>query len=270
VAKELLPLGAYPALAATLLEVAAAGVRELVVVTAKDKDKPQIGRFLAALTRLSSDPAALTATTPAAAALARLITAHGLRFQLAEQPEPLGVLDAVARGRALTALPYAVLFPDLLHLPDQTALSRLAAAHAACGQAVIGLRRAEPTPAGNTVAVTVPPEFGQRLAQGLLHSEPLPLCGVGPARGLPGELVTTFGQIHTPALEDAIVECCRAQPGAPLADSAFVHALDRLARAKGLYGVLLPGQVLDLGSLPGYLDAATRFLSGAARLRGLP
>ena len=47
-------------------------------------------------------------------------------------------------------------------------------------------------------------------------------------------------------------------------------ALARLAAAGGLYGVLLPGEVVDLGSLPGYLDAVRRFLDHRAALRGLP
>jgi UTP--glucose-1-phosphate uridylyltransferase len=264
VAKELLPLGAYPALTATILEATAAGVRELIVVTAPEKAKPQLGRFFAELARLAQSQGA-TATTPAAAALARLYAGVTVRF--VEQPQPLGVLDAVERGLALTAAPCAVLFPDLIHLPDQTGLAELQAAHAACGEAVIGLRVTSPAAPGNTAAVTVPEGYSAALRQ---PGAPLPICAVGPARGAPGELLTTLGQIHTTALGDAIEACCRPHRDGPLADGGFLNALDRLARAGKLYGTVLSGEVIDLGSLPGYLDAVARFATGARTFRGLP
>jgi UTP--glucose-1-phosphate uridylyltransferase len=267
VAKELLPLGAYPALAATLLEAAAAGVTDLVVVTSAAK--PQLGRFFGELRALEG--AAESADPGRAARLAGLLAGRTVR--LVEQPQPLGVLDAVARGLGLTELPCAVVFPDLVHLPDQTALARLFAAQQACGQAVIGLR--EPPPAGlggNALAVELPPEYASPAARAgaLAAGTPLPIRAVGPQRGAPGELVTTFGQIHTPALDAAIAACCRRHPAAPLADAGLPTALAQLAAAGGLYGVLLPGEIVDLGSLPGYLDAARRFLDHRAALRGLP
>lgn len=94
--------------------------------------------------------------------------------------------------------------------------------------------------------------------------------------------MTTFGQISTPALDRAITAHCRSGKNAALPslpsfplfplfdDTNFLAALDDLAAAGELYGVLLPGEILDLGTLPGYLDAVARFLSGAARLRGIP
>ena len=194
-------------------------------------------------------------------------------MRLVEQPELLGVLDALARGLALTAPPCAVVFPDLIHLPDQTALARLFAAHAACGQAVIGLRAA-PAGAfpGNAVAVELPPEYTSPAARehAMATGAPLPIRTVGPRRGVPGELLTTFGQLQTAAFDAAIESCCRRHPAGPLADDGLLAALAQLAAAGGLYGVLLPGEVVDLGSLPGYLEAVRRFLDHRAALRGLP
>ena len=263
-AKELLPLGAYPALTATLLEATAAGVRELIVVTAPSK--PQLSHFFTALQALASHP---QGAAPQTMALAQLLT--GLSVRLVEQPAAFGVLESVSRGLLLTEAPCAVVFPDLVHLPDQTALTRLFAAHAACGQAVIGLRRSDPArPGGNAVAVQLAPGLDRVLQKAAATGEPLPIYAVAKARGEPGELLTTFGQIHTTALGEAINACCRVRPEAPLADDGFVHALQLLASTGKLYGVLLPGEVIDLGSLPGYLDAAGRFLSRRAGLRGLP
>lgn len=276
VAKELLPLGAYPALTATLLEVAAAGVTDLIVVAAAAK--PQLERFFSELRALQRSAALADAREPPdsgpAARLAGLAgLLGGVTVRLVEQPEPLGVLDAVARGLALTAPPCAVVFPDLIHLPDQTALARLFAAHAACGQAVIGLRAPPPGAfPGNAVAVELPAEYASPAARehAAATGAPLPIRAVGPQRGVPGELLTTFGQIQTAALDAAIEDCCRRHPAAPLADDGLLAALARLAAAGGLYGVLLPGEVVDLGSLPGYLDAVRRFLDHRAALRGLP
>lgn len=273
-AKELLPLGAYPALTASLLEAQAACAREVIIVSSADK--PQLSRFFAELRTLGRfmesgvAPSASGAGLPAIR-LAQLLV--GMTVRLVEQPQPLGVLDAVARGLALTGMPCAVVFPDLIHLPDQTALARLFAAHAACGQAVIGLRCADPkATVGNTVAVTLAPEYASASAMQRAEATgtPLPIWSVGPPRGTPGELLTTFGQIHTKAFDDAIAACCRPRPDVPLADGGMMHALHRLARQGLLFGVLIPGEVIDVGSLGGYLEAAERFLSRRATFRGLP
>lgn len=256
-AKELLPLGRYPALVATLLEAKAAGIRELVVVSSPRKEG--LPRFLDAFP-----------------------LCREFDVRIIEQPSPAGVLDAVERGLAVSfanaetaeaQTAVAVLFPDLVHLPDQTALSQLAVAHAQCGAALFGLREVAP----NSLCA---PTAAVRLAEPLTPSErleakksgrPLRLTGITTATGAPGELLTTFGQLHTPQMNAAIEAHCR--PGGdrsrPLDDGKLLAALDDLASQGGLYGVLLDGEVVDTGTLPGYLDAAGRFLRGAARLRGL-
>ena len=58
----------------------------------------------------------------------------------------------------------------------------------------------------------------------------------------PGEIQTTFGQIHTLALDEAIASCCRPRPDVPLADSGLIHALHRLARQGLLFGTFIPGE----------------------------
>lgn len=246
VAKELLPLGGHPALAATLLEAAAAHVFELAVVVSPKKEG--VRRFLEGF-------------------------AFARRFQLhiVEQPEPAGVLDAVERGlKALGAAPdaAAVLFPDLVHLPDQTALARLVAAHAQVDKALFGLRFAAPGDlATPTAAVRLAEDLDPHAAP---PDRPLRIAEVRRATGAAGELLTTFGQIQTAAMGQAIEACCRRPGEALLDDGGLLVALNRLAAAGELYGLLLPGAVLDLGTLPGYLDASRRFLSGAAHLRELP
>jgi UTP-glucose-1-phosphate uridylyltransferase len=254
-AKELLPLGANPALTASFLEAHAAALSELVVVTAPEKEG--IARFVK--------------QSPLAKNL-------GLRVAVTEQPEPLGVLDAVARGRALltrsdgsdeSALPCAVLFPDLLHLPDQTALKTLCAAHSECGAAVIGLRTSPPGDHSSpTTAVRLADPLTTRTAieAAQKSGRPLRIAGLSRPSAEPLELRTTFAQIETVAFVRAVDKHCRKQPGAALDDRGLLAALCELAEAGQLYGVLLPGEIVDLGNLRSYVATAARFFTGACRL----
>ncbi|HNN90807.1 MAG TPA: NTP transferase domain-containing protein [Pseudomonadota bacterium] len=274
--KELLPLGDYPALTACLLEAEAAGLAPVALVSSPEKPGlALLHRSLTALSEISTD----AGHTPQSRYLADLWRRLGLR--LIEQPQPLGVLDAVERGigalpppPSLTDRPQtavAVLFPDLLHLPDQTALAGLVAAYQQTGQAVFGLRRAEPAgPQGSTLAVQLAPPFDELAPAAIPTGTPLPIRALRPSTGQPNELLTTFGQIQTPAWDAALARFCRDAATGTLRDGGFLAALNALASDGGLCGTLLPGTVLDLGSLPGYAAAVHHFSVAGARLRRLP
>jgi UTP-glucose-1-phosphate uridylyltransferase len=256
--KELLPLGRYPALLCTLLEADAAGLSEVVVVTAPGKE--DLRRLL------DPDLRAAWPDSPALLPLRQLLSR--LRITLAVQPAPDGVLDAIERG-ILTALghaagPAAVLFPDLIHLPDQRALVQLLRAHEACRGTVYGLYVCGETPPlhGPSTRVITEGEPQPGRPCRILRVEP----GGGPPR--PGEVRTTFGTLHTPAFSAALDRAARS-PAGPLDDRRLLAALNLLAAAGELYGVVLTGEILDLGILPGYLDAARRFAGGEAGLRGM-
>ncbi len=270
--KELLPLGDYPALTAPLLEAEAAGVAPVVLVSSPHK--PGLQALHQALCTVGS-ATGIDSHTPQSRYLADLW--QRLSVRLVEQPEPLGVLDAVERG--LAALPaatsadnaVAVLFPDLLHLPDQTALRALLAAYAQTGTAVFGLRRAGPPgPPGSTLAVQLAPPYADRPPTALPAATALPIVSLHPSRGGPDEILTTFGQIQTPAWDAALDRCCRDAGTGTLRDAGFLRALNTLAAAGGLCGTLLPGDVLDLGSLAGYAVAVRHFSVANRRLRGVP
>lgn len=272
--KELLPLGDYPALTACLLEAEAAGLAPVALVSSPGKPGlALLHRSLTAESPIGTD----AGHTPQSRYLAALWLRLGLR--LVEQPQPLGVLDAVERG--IGALPpspsdgpfaaVAVLFPDLLHLPDQTALGGLVAAYQQTGQAVFGLRRAEPVgPQGSTLAVQLATPFDGLAPAAIPMGTPLPIRALRPSTGQPDELLTTFGQIQTPAWDAALARFCRDSATGTLRDGGFLAALNALASDGGLCGTLLPGAVLDLGSLPGYAAAVHHFSVAGARLRGLP
>ena len=273
--KELLPLGSYPALTACLLELAAADLVDLVLVSSPQK--PGLRRFCDSLDRWadSTDP-----TSSPTAALVALW--HRLRVRVVDQPRPLGVLDAVEWGLRALALALAldpgasqaavaVLFPDLLHLPDQTALSHLCSAHRQTGRAVFGLRRAQPDDRpGSTLAVRLAAPFCDLPTADLPLSTPLPIVGLQPACGHPGELLTTFGQVQTPAWNQALDRHGRDADTGTLQDAGFLSALNALAAEAGLFGTLIPGQILDLGTLSGYAAAVQRFSVASSRLRDVP
>jgi hypothetical protein len=168
-----------------------------------------------------------------------------------------------------------VLYPDLLHLPDQQGLAALLAAYARCRQMVFGLYRMPADAAAGLLhgpsarALLDDPGPGDDAGRG--PPGPLRLAGILPptAPPAPGEVRTTFGYIHTAACTAALSRAARPAEGQSLDDRRYLDALNLLCAAGQLFGVMLPGEVLDLGIVPGYLDAARRFATGEAALRGL-
>ncbi len=273
--KELLPLGLHPAIFATLLEAEAAGIEELVVVLSPGKER--VRRFLS--------PAHWEAAThlETMAPLLKVLSRLSVRF--VEQLRPCGSLDAIERGLVGVELPCAVLYPDLVYLPDQRGLVALLGAHARCGEMVFGLyqaptdeaARARRGPSARAI-LAGEAERGEAARDGADdRAGPRRIVKVEAPAGPPTarEVRTTFGYIHTEACTEALERACRPESGAagvktnaPLDDRRYLDALNWLASAGTLYGVMLPGEVLDLGVAPGYLDAARRFAAGEAHLRG--
>lgn len=227
-AKEMLPVGGRPLLAASLLELLAADVPRAVVVVSPAKDDLRSW---------------LRAHAPA-----------GLSIEVAVQPEARGVLDAVARGAALLPPgPYAVLYPDYLHLPDQTGLAGLLR-HADPSRgslfAMLRVDDARRALLGATARVTCEAGDGARR-----------VTAVGGATS-PDEVAlhTVFAEVRGEAHRAALA-------AGPLDDARVLPLLDGLARRSQLFGLQLAGEVLDLGVRAGYDDAVARFTSGAARWR---
>jgi NDP-sugar pyrophosphorylase family protein len=212
--KELLPLGGRPVVAAALLEAEAARIRDVVFVLGPHKE---------ALREW------LDANRP-----------KGANVAFATQPTPLGVQDAVARGRALLGPgSFAVLYPDWIALPDQSALARLVAAEGDVGGSVIGLVRRTPL-LGPTARATATSLDRVRRIESL-------------DRGL-GDVHTGFAEIRGEGMR------------LPVSDDENLDAWNEVARAGALHGVLVD-DVLDVGTLAGYEDAVQRFSDGRAAWR---
>ena len=229
--KEMLPLGGRPALTGAFLEMEHANIDQVVVVLSPGKESLRDWIAEAPLTQAG-------------------------RVCVVEQPEPLGVTDAVARARVQRdANPYAVLFPDYVHVAGQRALDQLWQAYPRCGGTLFGLveitedniSRLGPTSCVRTEA----------LGDGLhrIHS-------LGPgAERRPGQLHTTFAEIRGANYTTALTQLQREGLG----DSVVTQVLQRLAAEGTLFGRVLDGEILDLGCRAGYDDAVARFEAGRAR-----
>ncbi len=221
--KELLPVGGVPLIHGALLEVAAAGGSATVVVS------------------------------PGKEALRAWVATRAPHTTFAQQTHPRGTLDAVECGRG-GATTYAVLYPDIIHLPDQTALSALMAAHATRPEATwFALVRRTPENThrlGASACVEVAPLGGGR------HR----ITAVGAGEGA---WHTTFAEIRGPA-HQALLDA------GPLDDTRVLPVLASLAERGLLYGLEVPGGFLDLGIRAGFDDAIQRFAAGGARWREDP
>lgn len=221
--KEMLPVGGAPVMHASLLELAAAGLPATVVVG------------------------------PGKEILRTWVAATGAPVTFAEQTHPRGTLDAVECGRG-TATAYAVLYPDIVHLPDQTALSALLEARGtrpeATWFALVRRRADNQHRLGPSACVEVVPTGGGR------HR----ITSVAAGEGL---WHTTFAEIRGPA-HQALLDA------GPLEDTRVLPILQALAERDLLYGLEVPGDFLDLGIRTGFDDATHRFATRAARWREEP
>jgi len=227
-AKELAVLGGEPVLLASLLEAAAVEAPAVVLVTSPAK--PEIR---ATAERLLDRPAL-----------------RRLSVTFVEQPTPAGVFDAVARAAAvLGADRMAVVFPDFVHLPDQTGLARVLAVANALPRSVscYGVfRKTADHAARMGGSATV--ELG--------------------ARGRITEVLDAPLQPdswHTGLVELRGTAFVRQVAGR--SDVDVLEVLRRLARERRLYGVPLEGNLLDVGVPAGWRDAVARFDRGEATWR---
>jgi UTP-glucose-1-phosphate uridylyltransferase len=227
-AKELAMLGGEPILLAPLLEAAAVGSPPVVIVTSPTK--PQIR---AAAEQLLDRP-----------------SLRGLEVVFVEQPLPVGVFDAVARAAAVLGTErLAVVFPDFVHLPDQTGLGQVLAAAAplpetASFYAVFRKTRSRAARMGGSARVEL---------------------GEGNAVTEVGGAADTADPWHTGLVELRGTEFARRVAG--LGDRGVLDLLRGLAADGQLYGAPLTGELLDIGVPAGFRDAAARFHRGEAQWR---
>lgn len=226
--KELVQLGGEPVLLAPLLEAAGAGATDVVIVTSPNK------------------PAIRTT----AERLGDRSEFAGVDLRFVEQPTPAGVFDAVARAAGLLSGDrLAVVFPDFVHVPDQTGLKQVLA-----------------------VARTLPAEVTCYGVFRKTAGHAARMGGSARVRLGPGGAIREVGgpqdgdaAWHTGLVEVRGTEFARR---ASLDDGDVLSLLRGLARDGLLVGVPLDGDLLDVGVPAGYYDAVARFDRAQAHWRG--
>lgn len=253
--KEMLPVGAKPAIQLIVEEALAAGADDVVVVTSPGK--PALKRHF------DPDPAwhARCARRPALdAALARL-EEIGRRIVWVEQAEQKGLGHAVLQAADVlkgAAEPVLVLLGDAL-VSGEPPSPAMAALSRACGHAsVVGLEE-------------VPPEKVSRygIVAGHPTAPPAEVPGLDPAR-----VLRLDGLVEKPApeaapsrlaiagrylLDPAIFGLLATQSPGVGGEIQLTDAIRRLLASSPVYGYRYPGRRHDIGNPAGYLETLRAF-----------
>jgi UTP--glucose-1-phosphate uridylyltransferase len=231
--KELLPIVDRPLIQYAVEEAAAAGIRDMIFVTGRNKraiedhfDKAyELERELAA----REDAEALHAL--------RAAIANGVTFSYVRQPVAAGTGDALLRVRALTGdEPFAVLLPDDLIDGERPALTELIEMHHDTRASVVAVAPAAPLAGRSRARVVVNPEDGavQRIGPGAGDAE----------QTVVGRCVLTPG--FWPALRLA---------HAGRVPVALEDGLALLLAQEQVFGCPVQGHVYDCGTKVGYVAA---------------
>jgi UTP--glucose-1-phosphate uridylyltransferase len=230
----LLPVVDRPLIEYAVAEAAAAGIRDMIFVTGRNKraiedhfDKAyELERELTA-----------RANAEALRVLGSIVP-EGVRFSYVRQPAAAGVGDALLRARALASdQPFAVILPDDLIDSDRPALSELLEVFDEAGASVVAVEPPTDRPARNTGAVVVDETDGT-------------IRRVVDAGSGQGELLLVGRCIFTPTIWDALASAHDGRPETSLAEG--VAAL--LAR-EAVHTCVLSGRRYDCGTKVGYLEA---------------
>ncbi len=235
VPKELVPLGARPAIDWVVREALEAGLDQLGLVVGPDKGL--IRDYLERLQELGELPP--------------------FSLELIHQEVPLGLAEAMALGRSFAAgEPFALVLPDNIFLSPEYSLGRMVEAAEDSGQDVVGVIRVDH------------PQSGLYGNCGRIDFDPLPsghlalrhLASKGPGRleVPPGETVLrACGRyICQPHIFDYIDQVRPQIEG----EYSEVPVYQQIIAEKGALGVELPGPLFDVGHPSGYL-AANAFLA---------
>ncbi len=244
--KELLPLGDKALIHHALLEAELGGFDSALIVTSKRKSAirayfepdPGLERLLAA----RGEDAALECLRTTAELAIRM----GLEF--VDQPEPLGLGDAVLRCRRQAGPgPFGVLLPDDV-VPSGEHWRQLRALHAATGAAVLCVR-------------PVPPEETARfgIADCALDAEGRLRVRSMVEKPPPGTSRSTWAIFGRYVVTEPVLEALSAQAGSggelQLTDG-FAAVLDD---QPGVYAIAFRGELYDAGTPAEYARSVSRF-----------
>ena len=231
--KELLPVVDRPLIEYAVEEAAAAGIRDMIFVTGRNKraiedhfDKAyELERELTA-----------RANAEALRVLGSIVP-EGVRFSYVRQPVAAGVGGALLRARSLASdEPFAVLLPDDLIDSERPALTELLERYDEHGSSVVAVE-ARRDRLARSPGVVVDETDGtiRRVVE----------TGTGQ-----GELALIGRAVFTPAMWDALAH---AQDGR--AETSLAAGVAALVSREPVYTCVLSGRRYDCGSKVGYLEA---------------
>ncbi len=254
--KEMLPVGARPAIQLIVEEALDAGADEVVIVTSPDK--PSIRRHFEA----DEVWRGRCASRPEADAELAHLEEIGRRIRWAVQTEQRGLGHAVLQAADVLRgerEPVLVLLGDALVSGEAPSAAMAAISRAYGGASVVGLEE-------------VLPEKVSRY--GIVKGERVEMPGVG------GETLKLSDLVEKPRLEEAPSRLAIA--GRYLLDPAvfdllatqrpgyggeiqLTDAIRRLLAEKAVYGYRYPGRRYDIGNPAGYLETLKAFAASAAQ-----
>ncbi len=251
--KELLPVGAKPAIQWIVEEALAAGADEVIIVTSPEKSL--LRRYF------TEDPLWQTrlAHRAEAAAALRQVDLLSARIRFVEQREQLGLGHAVLQAAPLLRderEPILILLGDALVLSDTPcACAMMEISRAYAGASVVGLEQ-------------VPPEKVSRygIAAGEAMDDPrlLRLTGVVEKPSLaaaPSRLAVAGRYL----LHPRIFEILAGTPAGHGGEIQLTDAIRVLLTEHPVLGFRYPGQRFDIGNPAGYLETLNGFLGGVLK-----
>jgi UTP--glucose-1-phosphate uridylyltransferase len=216
VPKGLLPVAGRPVVQHIVDELVACAIERVVLVTGRGR----------------------------AAFAAHFVDSVGPEVVCVDQPEPLGLGDAILRAAPVLDGPFVIALGDALLGRGAPALTvrRLAAAVQAGASAAVAVEEVEPD-ATRHYGIVAPGGEG----------DPFPVAGIveKPAPGAAPSLLAIAGRYAaTPVLLDALRDTPRGSDGE-------VGLADALSALDGVVGVRLAAgeERLDVGTVPGYCAA---------------
>lgn len=251
--KEMLPAWDRPLIQYAVEEAAAAGIREVILVTAPGKEmleqhfRPAPALEAALAARGKHDLLALAqGTLPAGVGIASVL-----------QPQALGLGHAVWCARELLGdEPFAVMLPDDLVLADTPCLGQMIAAWRDTGG---NMAAVEEVPAADTARygiLRVTGERGPLVAADSLVEKPAP-------QDAPSRLAIIGRYILEPSVLRALDAGKRGAGGEIQLTDALVDCM----ATTPFHGLRFAGRRIDCGSATGLLEASVRIVARQPGMR---
>jgi UTP--glucose-1-phosphate uridylyltransferase len=245
--KELLPLIDRPIIQLAVEEAAESGITDVLVVTSRGKEllvdhfdrQPELEDLLRQRGKL-----------------AELEAVHepgrGLRLHYTRQADPLGLGHAVLQAKEHVGRePFAVMLPDDVMLGPRPILAQLLE-HYRPGLSVVALMEV-PREEASRYGVVSGHRDGRVLHIAKLVEKPPAHLALDPSWAVMGRYI----------LDPDVFSLLESLPPGAGGEIQLTDALDRLARAGRLVGVIYEGERFDMGDKLGYIKAVIDY--GLAR-----